>query len=88
MCFTDCFPRGRAGDIAQTALHYEGGGKNNVQQVIGPRGFWNCTFCPHEYNLADRDAISALTNAEIYGGIDGTDVKSIYWPVCARISAS
>ncbi|KAF0308880.1 N-acetylmuramoyl-L-alanine amidase [Amphibalanus amphitrite] len=61
-----------AGDIAQTALHYEGGGQNNnAPQVIGPTGYWNCTYCPHEYNMPDSDAISALTNAEIYGGIDG-----------------
>ncbi|XP_037076355.1 uncharacterized protein LOC119097419 [Pollicipes pollicipes] len=60
-----------AGDVAQTALHYEGRGGNNAPAVLGPGGFWNSTYCPHEYSLASRASVTAMTNAEIYGGIDG-----------------
>ena len=60
-----------AGDIAQTALHYEGGSQDSIPQVLGPTGYWNCTYCPHEYSMPDRQSITAMTNAEIYGGIDG-----------------
>ena len=60
-----------AGDIAQTALHYEGGSQSTAPSVLGPSGQWNCTYCPQEYFLPDRDQITALTSAEIYGGIDG-----------------
>jgi len=61
-----------AGDIAQTALHYESSqGSSSQPLVIGPGGVWNSTYCPHEYSLVDRASVTALTNAEIYGGIDG-----------------
>ncbi len=56
----------KTADIAQTSLL-------NVPKklpITGPRGEWNNTFCPREYRLASKDT-SRLTNAEIYGGIDG-----------------
>lgn len=55
-----------AGDIAQTAVQ----SVSHKGNPIGPRGTWNSTSCPREYVL-ETTSKSKLTNAELYGGIDG-----------------
>jgi len=55
-----------AGDLAQTALL-----KTSANEAsVGPRAHWNRTYCPREAALESAE-VSMMTNAEMYGGIDG-----------------
>ncbi len=56
----------KTGDLAQTALL-----KTSANEAsVGPRAHWNRTFCPREAALESAE-VSMMTNAEMYGGIDG-----------------
>lgn len=37
--------------------------------ILGPRGWWNCSYCPAQYTLEYEH--TAVTDAEIFGGFDG-----------------
>ena len=67
-----------AADIGQTSLlrppqRYE---------AFGPKGSWNSSYCTREYKLdVTENDHSYLTNAEFYGGLDGTATVINYYRV-------
>lgn len=65
-------------ELAQSVLWSLADDRPLPVRYVGPKGYWNNTYCPNSYSLAEKsvDVMTMATAPEIVGAVDGYLIAS------------
>lgn len=76
--FSNIYAATISAELGQTTKWSLDNSFREIQTYVGPKGYWNSTYCPSNYTLTENsaEAVTMATAAEIVGAIDGFVIAS------------